>query len=244
MLKMKIISFLPVFYSILVAFAFAQEISKMDDFFSRGDKFLHNYVENGLVDYQALAENNDDLKALTQFIAHANLDRTENEHRKAFWINAYNLITINSVVDKYPIESPLQDENFFNGEKHQVAGELITLDDIEKKKLMNAYEDPRIHFVLVCAAKGCPKLAGFAYKPAMLEQQMDAQTRKALNDSNFIRLNDAENRVDISEIFNWYQHDFRLNRGILNYINQYRDLPIDSTYSIGYYSYDWSLNDK
>jgi len=126
-----------------------------------------------------------------------------------------------------------------------VAGELLTLENIEKQKLMAVYKDPRLHFVLVCGALGCPQLADFAYWPKQLDKQIEERTRKTLNSSYFIRVDSDNKNVLLSQIFKWYASDFLdKSSSIVSFINQYRTNPIPSEYSLDYYEYDWSINIK
>lgn len=217
----------------------------LDTWFNDADAFLKKYVTSGRVDYANIKSNSDELTALINVIGSADLSTSSSNTQKAFYINAYNLIMIKSVVDNMPISSPLDVKGIFDVSQHKVAGEMLTLSDIENKKLGPVYNDARIHFVLVCGAIGCPKLASFAYKPATIEEQIESQTRLALNDATFIKVKDSEKKVLVSEIFNWYSADFT-NDGqtVLSYINQYRDAKIPDTYTVGSYTYDWNLNSK
>jgi len=96
--------------------------------------------------------------------------------------------------------------------------------------------------VLVCGALGCPPLANFAYTPALLEAQLESQTRLALNDPNFIRSNGKQ--VQLSKIFQWYSKDFGgSNAAMIEFINIYRTQKISAGTKIGYYEYDWTIND-
>ena len=122
-----------------------------------------------------------------------------------------------------------------------MGGANLTLNDIENKKLRAVFDDARIHFVLVCGAKGCPPLIASAYRPETLNKQLTRQTRLALNNEQFIRV--AKNKVAVSEIFTWYREDFlSAQKTVLDYINTYRNQPISSDSKLEYYSYDWRLN--
>ena len=117
------------------------------------------------------------------------------------------------------------------------------MNDLEKKKLLRVYEDPRYHFVLVCGAMGCPPITPFAYRPEKLAEQLEVQSRKALNDAAFIKVDNDKKEVKLSQIFEWYASDFGGSKlKALRYINQYRNNPIPENYKIGYYNYDWNLN--
>ncbi len=213
-----------------------------DAFFDRVDSFLKRHVKDDRVAYKSIGKDKEFTKLLND-IETASLLGKDDATRQAFLINAYNLLVLKGVVDAYPLQSVLDINGFFDAKKYTVAGEEMTLNDLEKKELLRTYEDPRFHFVLVCGAIGCPPITPFAYTPERLEEQLEAQTKKALNDPVFIKVNDEEKEVKLSQIFEWYTNDFGGSKlKALQYINRYRIDPIPESYRIGYYSYDWNLN--
>lgn len=216
------------------------------NFFEQAGGFLSRHVHHGLVDYAAIKKNPRAINQLVTALADFDLKTLGGGHApKAFWINAYNLVVIHSVVTHYPIKSPLEVPGFFDRAKHRVAGDSLTLNEIENLKLRKAYGDARIHFALVCAAQGCPELINQAYVAEKLEDQLDKQTRAALNQAKHVRVNPDAKKVLISEIFKWYEIDFTSNgKTVLDYINQYRLEKIPADFSIGYIPYDWTLNDS
>ncbi len=124
-----------------------------------------------------------------------------------------------------------------------MGGRSLTLNELEKAYLLKPFEDARLHFVLVCGAKGCPPIIAEAYRPGQLDRQLERQTHLAINDPGFIRVNEAEKKAELSQIFQWYAGDFGGNqKAVVAYINQYRETPIPEDYQIGYDDYDWSLN--
>ena len=224
---------------------YATDINDLNGFFREADLFFKEHVSNGKVDYAAIKVVPDELNELVSFMGKADLSSATSVEVKAFYINAYNLTMIKALVERYPIASPLDDADIFTGEKHLIAGEQLTLEQIEKEKLLKPTGDERLHFVLVCGANGCPPLADFGYMPDKLELQILGQTRLALSDKNFIRVKPKDNTVEVSEIFNWYSKDFAATgKSTLQYINQFREKPIPSDYKVRTYQYDWSLNIK
>lgn len=213
----------------------------LTDFYSNADSFLKSTVQNGRVDYATIKENPEKLYHLVASATEIRVAKKDAFNYQAFWINAYNILVINSVVNNYPLKSPLDVSGFFDRITHDVGGENITLNDIENKLLRaNFPKEARFHFVLVCAGLGCPPIIDAAYMPATLDAQLEKQTQKALNDQSFIRVN--KKGVQISQIFEWYAQDFVRNGSVVDFINTYRTekLPEDST--VSYYPYDWTLN--
>jgi hypothetical protein len=217
----------------------------VEDFLNQTDGFLRKYTKNGRVDYKALKKDPAELDNLVNVIEALNVaGLPAGNLQKSFWINTYNILVIKGIVANYPMESPLDIEGFFESVKHNAAQKQLTLDEIENQYLREAYQDGRIHFALVCAALGCPPLLSEAYRPEILDSQLDKHAKTTLKSDAFIRLNWQEKEVLISEIFNWYKGDFEKDgKTILEYINQFREEKIPSDFAIGYYPYDWKLNE-
>jgi hypothetical protein len=120
---------------------------------------------------------------------------------------------------------------------------MLTLNDIENKMIRAKYNDARIHFVLVCGANGCPPITDFAYTPEKLDQQLDQQTKLALNNASFIKVNIKSKKVELSQLFEWYKDDFISEKvSYIDFINKFRTEPIPSNFKVAFYTYDWSLN--
>lgn len=232
------------YFSFLLCLSTLLPAQSLDLWLNEVDVFLNLYVEEGMVDYSAIKEQPQSLSPLIEQIASFPIANYTPIEQKAFWINAYNLLVIHQVLQNYPISSPQLVTGFFDRNKFRVAGVEMTLNDLEKEKLLKIYRDARLHFVLVCAAKGCPPLANKAYRPDQLEEQLDQRTRLALNDPNFLQIKDSKKRIGLSELFQWYWTDFEDAGGIRDFINLYRNEPLPADYKITYESYDWQLNDK
>jgi hypothetical protein len=214
-------------------------------FTTKANAFLVRYVSNGLVDYGAIKKDPSDADNLYQQIGNMNLDNTDATTRKAFYINAYNIVVIYAVVRAMPIKSPMEVPGFFDGLKHRVAGEDLTLNELENKKLRQAYKDGRIHFALACAAQSCPPLASFAYTGERIEDQLRERTALTLNKKEWIRLHPAQKKVEVSKIFEWYKEDFiSAGNPPLGWINQFRKEKIPLSFAVGFYEYNWTLNRK
>ncbi|MDE0598941.1 MAG: DUF547 domain-containing protein, partial [Dokdonia donghaensis] len=200
------------------------------------------YIKNGRVDYAAVQSNPESLDKLLAVAQTIKVSKTDAKTYQAFWINAYNLSVIKGVVAKYPVKQPLSIKGFFDKQKHAVGGSSITLNDIENKKLRAVFPDEaRFHFVLVCAGLGCPPIINEAYIPSKLEAQLQRQTKLALNNPSFIRVKGK--KVQISQIFEWYNGDFTRSGSVLDFINKYRGTKLDIDSKLSYYPYDWTLND-
>ena len=212
-------------------------------FFNKADDFFNENVKNGKVEYAEIKKNQSNLNDLTKAIADFDFEKESVAGQKAFLINAYNILVISGIVNKFPIKSPLDVSGFFDRIKYKVIGKKMTLNDIENKMIREKYKDPRFHFVLVCGANGCPVIINKAYLPATIDAQLTNQTRIAVNNVNFTKVSDEAKTVKLSQLFDWYKDDF-LTKGdnYIDFINKYRTDKIPDNYKVYLYTYDWTLN--
>lgn len=230
---------------LLLFFSSSMVLSAQDaiSFFEKTDAFMKTYVAKGKVNYKKIKKEQEFLNEILKEAETLQIPKSKAATYQAFWINAYNLTVIKSVIANYPIKSPLDDPNFFDKAKHKIGGKSITLNDIENKLLRAQFNDARFHFVLVCAGLGCPPIINEAYRPETLNNQLERQTKIALNNPEFIKVNAKKKRVALSEIFKWYTSDFTDGgKSLIDYINQYREETIPSNFKTSYYSYNWNLN--
>lgn len=233
---------------ISILFFFIIASSKAQDFtsfFSKTEAFLKKNVSNGKVDYQAIKKDSNELNEILEIASKTDVSKQTANAAKAFWINAYNLSLIKGILVKYPVKEPIAIAGLFDKTTYLIAGKKLTLNDIENKMIREKYNDARVHFVLVCGANGCPPITTFAYTPEDLDDQLNKQTKIALNNPNFIKVNVGSKKVELSQIFEWYKADFiSKGKNEIDFINQYRETKIDSKSKVSYYPYDWNLNKK
>ena len=229
---------------IITVFLFGTSLIAQDinSFFEKADYFFETYVLEGKVAYSKIKADPKNLNELLEIAQGIAISVDQANEYQAFWINAYNLAVIKGVVNNYPIRSPLDIPGFFDKVNYDIGGLKITLNDIENTLLRAKFMDARFHFVLVCGAMGCPPLIDRAYVPNLLEQQLNTQTKGALN-GNFLKVNTKKKSVTGSEILKWYKEDFTRNgTSEIDYINTYRTEKIPSEYRLSYFTYDWNLN--
>ena len=222
------------------------------------DRLLTRHVDQGgLVDYAAF----EDEPAFDEYLsrlASADVEALDADARLALWINAYNAWTI-ELINREDRPESIKDINKTLGfiptggawrvRFAEVAGETWTLDEIEHEVIRERFDEPRIHFALVCAAIGCPPLRAGAYTGGQLDRQLDEQARAFLLDSPGKNRVDAESaRVHLSPIFDWYEEDFGDGREDLGrYLAQWfegdeAELLRSGDFRVDYTDYDWSLN--
>ncbi len=228
----------------------------------RFDRLLRQHVRTGLVDYDAFASSADFEGYLASLAAFdpAALPRDE---QLAFWINAYNAYTIKLIVkhgERRSIRNINKSLGLFKGKGPwaerlvAVGGKTYDLETVEQGIVRPTYREPRIHFALVCASLGCPRLRSEAYSGRSLDQQLEDQTR------TFLRESSGSNRVDVaggtvylSELFtfNDYLDDFGgTPAALMRFVARYypagpeRELLERGTAKLVYTDYDWSLNSQ
>lgn len=223
------------------------------------DRLLWEYVTpEGLVDYDAF-EQAPAFKRYLDELANAPLDRLSRDEQLALWINAYNAYTIrliNQHDERKSIRNINRSLGFIRGSgpwrerMARVAGETYTLDEIEHEIIRPEYQEPRIHFALVCAAIGCPPLRREAYAGDRLDEQLDEQALIFLVESpEKNRVDVDQRRVYLNPIFDWYAEDFGDNQVELGrYVARFfppgpeRDLLLSGDFRVEHTDYDWSLN--
>ena len=212
------------------------------------DNALRRHVKDGLVNYEAIAKDKD-FQAFLSWLDEVDVSSFKSRNDEmAFWINAYNALAIKGVVDNYPLEKVIDVAGFFNEQKHPVAGRNLTLDQLEKGTIFKRFSEPRLHFVLVCAAISCPNLPAEAYTGETLAQRIDEVTRSFLNNLDQNRLDKKTKTFYLSRIFDWYRRDFvQDDTDLLDFVTPYLDeekqaFLSENDVTIAYLDYDWTLN--
>lgn len=216
---------------------------------------LKKYVDaKGFVNYGGFKKDQAELrKYLTLIENNAPGDKWTKDEKLAYWINAYNAFTIQLILDhmdekiksikdigskvKIPFVNTPWDVKFIN-----IGGKKMDLNNIEHGIIRKDFDEPRIHFALVCAAKSCPPLRNEAFVASKLNQQLDDQGTDFLNDSakNQVSANEAK----LSNIFNWYGGDFKDKMPVIDWANKYAKVKANKGAKISYMDYNWELNGK
>lgn len=218
---------------------------------------LRTYVVEGKVDYARWQK--ESAEALDQWldsVRSADFDSMDRESMIAYLLNLYNALVIRQVLQKYPIDSirpeVLGVPNwasflvFFKRPIYKLGDRSLSLDNIEHDILRDRYNEPRIHFALVCAATSCPLLRAEAYTPNRVLDQLEADARRFIQNSTKVSYDAASNTLYCSKIFQWYEKDFVAQAGsITSYIQTYLpETTIPTNTSIAYLPYSWQLNDQ
>ncbi|MBD0335368.1 MAG: DUF547 domain-containing protein [Cyanobacteria bacterium Co-bin13] len=222
------------------------------------DEMLQTYVDSqGRVDYPRWqAESVSRLEDWLASLSSLDLALLERQESLSLLLNLYNALTIQQVLIRYPIDS-IQPTwlgipnwfafwRFFTRTIYTFNGQRLSLNQIEHGLLRQQYSEPRIHFALVCASTGCPLLRNRAYQADQVEQQLEEDARRFIQNPAKVRYDAAEQTLYCSKIFKWYRQDFlQAAPSVSDYIRAY--LPVagpSRAPTVKYLPYDWSLNQQ
>lgn len=224
------------------------------------DRMLRKYVDqNGQVNYTGWWQSRADQAALDQYLNRLSLGKPAGSSKAgqlAFWINAYNAVTVRGILDVYPTTSirnhtsKLVGFNIWKDLYLYVDGGKYSLDSIEHK-LLRKMNEPRIHFAIVCASIGCPRLMNNAYQPATIDRQLHINAVDFFSRPQNLQYQSASNTLQLSSLLSWFQSDFgRDQAAMLRTIQQWITDPnaqraaASGRASVKFLGYDWNLNDQ
>jgi len=229
------------------------------------DQLLEKYVDDkGGVDYKGLMSERKTLQDYIDRIGEAPFDAMGRNQKLALLINAYNAFTLELILE-YWNDGKLKSINHMSGlekgeyipsdkrwtdQRWQVGKHTWSLNQIEHEQIRPKFKEPRIHWVLVCAAVGCPPLRAEAYTAAKLEKQLEDQAKYVHSRDKWYRLDQDENKVYLTKLYSWYGGDFEQVAGsVLKYVADYdptlkKMLEQGNPPRISWLDYDWSLNSQ
>ncbi|MDZ4152841.1 DUF547 domain-containing protein [Methylicorpusculum sp.] len=204
---------------------------------------IKNGVKLSLVDYPTIKADNHLDKAYQTVSTFDPKQLHGRDEQLAFYINAYNILALKTVVDHWPVDS-IKDvgsllSTVWNKPAGELGGKILSLGEVEHK-ILRPMGEPRIHLAIVCASVSCPDLRDEPYTAVKLSAQLDEQSKRFLENSGKGLIID-KNRIRVSQIFDWFEKDFSAGGGVAAFIKHYRpdlpDLKIKTDID-----YDWSVN--
>ena len=222
--------------------------------------FLNQYLHEqdlgpSLISYASVDDAS--RQQLQQYIADlSNLSITHYSKAEqfAYWVNLYNALTVEVVLEHYPVESIMDIDispGFFSrGPWDKTLIEIeqkpISLNDIEHRILRPIWQDNRIHYVVNCASLSCPELHSQALTASNSEQILQHSAKKYINSASGVTIQ-GDNKAELSSIYRWYKEDFgdskdSLKQHLLAYASPELSpkLKLVKRFS---YDYDWNLNE-
>lgn len=239
--------------TLVFALAFNSSIPAKAPSHEMWDRLLKKHVTaDGKVNYKGLIKDSVEFNIYLKLLSDNSPDEKtwSADEQKVFWINAYNAFTVKLITRYYPIKS-IKDI----GSKIQIpfvntpwdvkfiviGNEKMDLNNIEHGKLRKKFNDPRIHFAIVCASRSCPILLNEAYDAARINQQLDNQAKAFLKDTSRNKI--TADKPQLSKIFDWYKMDFNKKESLIEFLNHYAPVKINSNAKLDFLSYNWELNE-
>lgn len=215
--------------------------------------YLSQNVKNGRVDYKSIKSDPngiDNFLEISGNVSKKEFEAWDKKQQLTFLINLYNIETIRLIIDNYPLKSIKDIGKPWDIKVVELFNKKISLNGLENDVIRKDFDEPRIHFALVCAAKGCPELISESYKASTLDGQLENSAKVFLSKTKINRLDSIGKTIYLSPIFDWYGVDFEKKSGsvkkyVLPYLsnNNLTQSEID-VLKISYTNYDWSLNDN
>jgi hypothetical protein len=227
---------------------------------SSWDTLLRKYVDGqGYVNYTAWKASAADQRGLDVYLAHLSAasitPQSSREAQLAFWINAYNAVTVKGILREYPTKSirnhtaKIAGYNIWKNLILPVGGQSYSLDAMEHQVLRKMGE-PRIHFAIVCASIGCPRLLNEAYMADRLDEQLTRNTKAFFADPSKLVVDPRTSTIYASPILDWFADDFGTDtaarlRNLAPYLPpSAQELAARRSTRLAFLDYDWGLNDQ
>jgi len=231
----------------------------LDEFTRRWSAQLRKYVDsNGHVSYRKWKDSDLlELDKLVGLLAHLDVGTLNDKEAMCFYINLYNFLTVRAILEFYPLKS-IKDYvspigfNIWKNVFIKLHNREISLDQIEHE-ILRKMGEPRIHFAIVCASIGCPKMHNEAFTPERLEEQLVMQARHFFDQEQNLEFDLEKNELQLSSIIKWFSGDFgRDEIAMLETLDGYLSpelkaklkQPLSDFESVSYLDYDWNLNGR
>ena len=186
-----------------------------------------------------------------QNVAVSELNRKE---QKAYWINLYNSLTVDIILEHYPVRS-IREINISPGlfikgpwdaKLLTIEGEKISLNDIEHRILRPIWKDNRVHYAVNCASLGCPNLMPQAFTSQNIDLLLEKAARDFINHPRGVSF--PRNTLQVSSIYFWFQEDFGASeKGIIQHLKKYLSeenlKKLKKVKKKIRHDYDWNLNE-
>ena len=209
------------------------------------NRFRYSSVSAG--DRQALKN----YLRLMQAVSVSALNRNE---QKAYWINLYNALTVDVILDHYPIKTirdiDISPGFFSNGpwdaKLLTIEEQKVSLNDIEHRILRPAWRDNRVHYAVNCASLGCPNLQPQPFTSHNLNMLLEKTARDYINHPRGLSF--PSGKLRISSIYVWFKEDFGgSEEGIILHLEKYltpkKLEELAAAQKKISHHYDWDLNE-
>lgn len=220
--------------------------------FTTYDDLLHSYVKGDLIDYQSLSKSGKLNKAVEE-LGHVSPDRMANaKDQLTFWINAYNLLVLKAIADRYPVKSIRHLGNTFHFHKFIVGGKTLSIEEIYTDRIVPAAKKqcPLSIFLASGGARGYPPLMEHATDAIRLNSDANLAFYKFIRNPNNVSFNEDLRVFSLSPFFQWtfdvFDKDYESPHHLVNiYLDEKDNVDVDNPTIIKTYksAFDWRLND-
>ncbi len=213
------------------------------------DSLLQKNVHQGRVNYGGFNASTDFRTYIASLATAPEASFSKNQSL-AFWINAYNALTIKLILDHKEKKSIKNIDAAWDKNLFTVAGKNLSLNNIEHGILRKRFLHPGLHAVLVCAAVSCPPLESRAFTAQTVGARLETATRRWVADKARNSLNVEKQTLEVSKLFSWYSADFSafasdkkdINNIIRSFFSHYGNTPVGDEVKVSFKKYNWKLN--
>lgn len=210
------------------------------DHTSWNELVMRHVSAEGNVNYEGFRKNSTTLRSYIASLGDTLPDESWSKNDKlAYWMNAYNAMTVDLILRNLPLESIKDIEKPWEQRLWKLGNKWYNLDEIEHQ-ILRKMDDPRIHFGINCASYSCPPLLNEAFTAKKVDDQLDYLAKRFINDPT--RNTITTDSIEVSKIFNWFSKDFKQNGSLIDFLNQYSDIKISANAKVRYKDYNWELN--
>ncbi|MEW7290139.1 DUF547 domain-containing protein [Aquimarina sp. 2304DJ70-9] len=196
---------------------------------------------DGIVNYKGFKQDRAQFRTYLKALEQNAPGKTASKADKlAYWMNVYNAFTIKLIIDKYPIKSIKDIADPWDLRFFKIGTTWYTLNDIEHR-ILRKMNDPRIHFGINCASFSCPPLLNKAFTAQNVDQELEKLAIAFINDPK--RNTITAEKIEISKIFSWFGKDFKKEGSLIDFLNKYSNIVINTDAKKSFKAYDWSLNE-
>ncbi len=227
---------------------------------TRWGLFLNRYLDtlhpSGIYRLKYAAVTERDKAVLGKYLsdlATVRVTQLNRSEQLAFWVNLYNALTVQVVLDHFPVSSiraidispGLFRRGPWDAKLIRIEGLHLSLNDIEHRILRPIWQDPRLHYVLNCASLGCPNLPEAPVSAGNSEELLEQSAQRFINHARGVHF--TAGRLTLSSIYDWYKEDFGNSRGeLIKHLQGYAHPDLANKLkkyrgSVNY-RYDWQLN--
>jgi hypothetical protein len=214
-------------------------------------RVLTGFVNKDLIDYSKLKQSGQLAQAVNDLKTNSPDHIVDNKDLLAFWINAFNILELKAISERYPVNSVLRLGNVFNSQQYIVGGKAYSIQEIYTSKVVPlARQAEPLSIFLVCqGAIGYPPLQAHMITGNSLVRDAQDAAYTFINSRKNVYYDAATYSLRISPFFEWTNDTYRKQyESPYDLVNHFLDQKIDfdnpSLRKSTTLKFDWRLNDE